>query len=255
MIKFKKIWPIALGFLTLLSFFLIFWYPLSVVISLPILWLISFLAIYSVLGKNLKTRSSRWFFWLNPFLYYLSSLAIVFLFDYAIWRYILAFLSAVLIFVFFQTIYIYIWEHEIYEKFSLENISNYLNIFSMFFLFASIFGYTTFLQIPFGLMFLVAVLLSFLSFWQSFWVSKIPFSLAKPFLFVFLVIISEALIVVYFLPLNYLLLGAFLALLWYTLLSLGRAYLLGFWSKKLVARYLVFSFILSIVIFISTNWL
>ncbi len=68
-------------------------------------------------------------------------------------------------------------------------------------------------------------------------------------------LISELLVVLQFLPISFLLSGAIATVLWYTLISLARSYLLGYWSRRLWVRYLIFNVVLISVLLGGARWI
>jgi len=251
----QRLWSFILPILTVVSFELILRWPWLVFLLAPVLLVMSFVAVRLLLGSNLKTPITRWRFWLSPAVFYLSSFGIFFLVGSGWMRHLLALLCAVLIGFYFESIFTYVWEHQWYEAYSLENISSYLNGLSAFFISSSFLGFTTLLQVPLWLMIPLPFLFYFVLAWQMFWVTKLEWVKTRAWVTVIALLIGELLFVLQFLPINFLLSGAIATVIWYTLISLSRSYLLGYWSRKLWTRYLVFNVILISVLLGGARWI
>lgn len=251
----RRLWSLILPLLVFLSFELILTRPSAVFFVAPLFVLIIFGAIFLTLGRGLKTPSSRWNFWLAPAIFYLSSLSLFFLLEKFWTRHFLAAAAAILIGFFFEGVYIYIWEHDVYEAYSLENLSNYLNSLSIFFLSSSLFALINFVQLSIWLAAIPALLVYFFLSWQTFWMSKIPWPISRHFIFLLTLVFLEIFFVLSFLPLHFLILGAVLTIVWYTFINLCRAQLLGFWSKKLWLRYLIIFLFLTGILFTTARWI
>lgn len=241
--------------ITIAVFEAVFRWPPAVLFLLPALLIFLFAAIFVVLGRGLKTPSSRWNFWLGPALFYICAFAILFLLESARVRYALVFAGALLMGLFFESIYTYIWEHEWYEAYSLENISSYLNSLSVFLAGSAFLGLKTFLQAPFWLPLPLVALIYGLLAWQTFWIAKVPWNAGRLFSFVVTLIMVEFFLVFSFLPIHYLVAGAALGVLWYTLTSLSRAHLLGVLSSRIIFRYVALSGALLALLFSTARWL
>ncbi|MEK7607088.1 MAG: hypothetical protein AAB444_02760 [Patescibacteria group bacterium] len=250
----RRVLTFLLPVLTFLAFEAVFRRPAWVLWILPVLLIILLAAIFFILGRGLKTPSSRWNFCIGPAVFYLCAFATVFLIEEAFARHALAVAGAILIGLFFESIYTYIWEHEWYEAYSLENISGYLNSISAFLAGSAFLGMEVFLQVPRWMMLEFVVLVYGLLTWQAFWIARIPWSSGKYFVAVITLILAEFFFAFSTLPAHYLISGAALGVLWYTFISLSRAHHLGFLTRGVVVRHLVLSGLLLAALFGSARW-
>lgn len=250
-----RIWPIILALLTFFGFELVANRPKAVLFILPALLLLSFLAVYLLLGPRLKTRTSRWKFWLMPAIFYFSSFAMFFLIEEVWLRRVLAVVAAVLIGLFLESIHTYIWEHEWYETYSLENIAGYLNVLSAFLFSAALLGFMTFLQLPLWAAAPFVFLIYFVLSWEALWLAKIQWSDSRPFALVIAVIFFEIFIVFSCLPAHFLVEGAIIGVLWYTFVSVARAFIMGFWNKRMAWRYLLMALFFVAALMLTTKWI
>lgn len=248
------IWSFILPVLVFLGFELILFQPSAVFFVVPALFLGVFLAVYSILGRKLKTKSSRWYFWLPLAIFYLSAFSLFFLLESFWFSQLLVVFGAVLTGLFLESIYTYIWDHEWYEAYSLENISGYLNSSSIFFISASLIGFATFMQISIWLMLIPICILSFLLSWQTFWISKISWQMSRFFILALTLILTELFLVVSLLPVHFFISGAVMLITWYTFIGISKAHLLNFWRQKMVIRYLIIDILLLSALLSLTPW-
>ncbi|MDP3245223.1 MAG: hypothetical protein Q8M83_06245 [bacterium] len=250
-----RIWPIGLALLTFFGFELVASRPKAALFVLPVLFLLSFLAVCLLLGPHLKTPSSRWKFWLMPAIFYFSSFAMFFLIEEIWLRRVLAAVSAALIGLFLESIHTYIWEHEWYEIYSLENIAGYLNVLSAFLFSAALLGFMTFLQLPLWAAAPFVFLVYFVLTWEVLWLAKVQWSDSRPFALAIGAIFFEIFIIFSSLPAHFLVEGAVIGVLWYTFVSAARAFLLGFWNKRLAWRYVAMAIIFIGALLVTAKWI
>lgn len=250
----RRVLTFLLPVFTFVAFETVFRHPAWVLWILPLLLAVLFAAIFLILGRGLKTPSSRWNFWIGPAVFYLCAFGIAFLIEEAFARHVLAFAGAVLMGLFFESIYTYIWEHDWYEAYSLENISGYINGISAFFAGSIFLGFETFLQIPLWLTMEFVILIYGLLTWQAFWIARIPWSAGKYSVAVITLILGEFFFAFSTLPAHYLISGAALGVLWYTFISIARAYHLNFLTRSVVVRHLILSGGLLAALFASARW-
>lgn len=252
--KMRRLLPLALAIVTFLGFESALLRPKAVFFVAPVLLFLSFFAVQTILGRGLKTPASRLNFWISPAIFYVVNFGLIFLLESVAFRHLLALGGAILVGLFLEGVYTYIWEHDWYEAYSLENISSYINSLSAFALGGVSLGFMTFLQIPVWLIFILPFLFYFLLSWQSFWIAKIPPRAGFIYAGAATLIILEIFLTLSLLPLHFLTAGAVLAIFWYTLISLFRAYLLGFWSRGVVLRYLTAIIILIGALLSTARW-
>jgi hypothetical protein len=207
-----------------------------------------------IMGKGLKTPSSIMLFALSPLLFLSSVYFFVLFIETPLVRHILAFGSSLLIAFSLRELLLYIRYHHRYIPFSLENISGYLHILSLFFFGAATFAGKVFLDIPLTIILPVVYAFSFFMYFEMTWVNKFLFKETKQYVLINAFLASELFLALAFLPLHFLILGALFAILGYLLLEFSRAHLLGVLSRPFITRRLVLAGLLISVLLATAKW-
>jgi hypothetical protein len=210
--------------------------------------------IWQAIGKGLITFGARWKFLITPLSLVLSGLFFIIFLENLFLKHFLAILISILVGFFLENIIIYIYFHERYQASSLENISNYLNLISIFFFTSSIFGVFSFLNISLWLLTILILVIVALLIYETMWINKF-FSFKK---WIYILVISlisvETFWAVTFLPVSFYVSGAILTIVYYILSGLSRNYLLGILDKRILKRYLIVSIIVLILILGTAKW-
>ncbi|MDO8505293.1 MAG: hypothetical protein Q7S48_01795 [bacterium] len=248
-----RIAPIAASAIIFFLFELVFKRPRAIDICGLIIPLIFFITIYYILGKNLKTPLARFKFLITPTLFAWSALAFSLLVESAAARHILAFLVFIFLVLFFESIITYVWRHETYVGYSLENLSAYALTLTVFLASASLIGFYILLDLNLGLIALFALLVFFPVNFELFWIGKLPVVPSLRCAGVLTLIFLELFLVLALLPFHFIVAGAIITVLWYTAISLSRAHLLGIFSRKMLIRHLILCGVLLLLLIISAQ--
>lgn len=255
MSAYRRFIPFIAGILTLigLEFFLAKTQTYRTVALL--LLVVNFLAIQMLLGPGLKTKRSRLEFLIIPALLTWSGIAFALLLESAVVRQILAVVAALCVLLYFESMFTYVWQHEQYAAFSLENLSGYAATLTVFFISASILGMSVLLDWHLIWLLLAYLVSLWLISYELFWVSKLLNQQSLLFTLVITLLLGELFVVMRALPLHYLSGGAALTVLWYTAVILARAQLTRVLTAKMVKRHLGMAAILLLIILGTARWI
>lgn len=253
MTQLNRIVPAAASALVFFVFELVFQKPRLIVGSGLIIPLIFFITIYYILGKNLKTPLARFKFLITPTLFSWSALAFSLLVESALARHILALLVFVFLVLFFESMITYVWRHETYVGYSLENLSAYALTLTVFLASTSFIGFYILLDLNLGLTTALALLMFLPVNFELFWISKLPAGPSLRCTGVLTLLLLELFLALALLPFHFIVSGAIITVLWYTAVSLSRAHLLGILARKLVYRHLILSGTLLLLLIITAQ--
>src|SRR3989344_5569055 len=176
---------------------------------------------------RLKTPSARFKFLIIPTLLGFSALAFSLLIESALARHLLALLIFIGLALFFESVITYIWRHDAYVGYSLENLSSYALTLTMFLISCVLAGFYILLDLNLGLIVGLG-LLAFLAInYEFFWMSKILSLPTLLFAGTLTLILTQIFVALILLPFHFMIDGAIITVLWYTAASISRAHLLG----------------------------
>jgi len=210
---------------------------------------------WRIIGKGLVTLEARWFYLLTPLSFIVSGLLFILFIENFFAKHLLTLALSLFWGIFLENIYTYIYRHEKYQINSLENISNYLNLSSVFFLNSSLFGFFIFLNTPLWQLSLISLFASLVLTFQIIWVNKIKPSVALLHLVVICLVLFETFWTVSFLPTAYFVNGLIVTIIFYFLNNIMRLRLTGRLSKMLVRRYIILCGLIMIVLLVTAKWI
>lgn len=156
--------------------------------------------------------------------------------------------------VFLENIFIYIYQHEKYQINSLENVSNYLNLISMFLFTSSFFGLSVFLNVALWQLSLVSFAITFALTFQTIWVNKINVRAALLQIFVICLILFELFWTVSFLPTAFYVNGLIIAISFYMMNNLMRLHLKNNLNNKIIRRYFILCGLVIFFVLLTARW-
>lgn len=225
---------------------------IPVAVILPLFY---FLVIAILLGSGLKTRLVRFKFLIAPAALSTTALAFLLLVEASYLRHAIAFVVAVVLIFFFESLATYIWRHSEYEAFSLENLSGYTLTLATFFGSASVLGFAVLLDVPWFVMVIGMIIFSFLINYKLFWISKIVGRQGILTVLVLTLLQTQLIIVLRLIPLHFMTSGAIVTLVWYVSVILLRASALGLLTRKMVIRHLALGAILLALLLGTPHWI
>lgn len=254
MIIVNRFIPFLCSLLIFASYEIFFKRPFWIYWLFPILIVAVASLIWKLIGKGLKTVIARWNFLIVPLFLMTGGLFFILFLEHQIIRHFLVFLVAVLLWLYSEAIFIYIYQHEKYQVNSLENISSYINLISALFFYSGFFGLLIFLNISIWLVVLLVLLVTVFLSYQTMWVNKIIFGKSLLYILIIGLVLCELAWVLSFLPINFYVSGVFLSVIYYLLSGISRFHLLGTLDVKVIRRHLIISLIMLILILGTTRW-
>lgn len=250
----NRLIPIFMPFLIFFGFEIFFLKPSIIYFVVPFLGVALAAATWKILGKKLLTALARWLYLLTP-ISFLSGGVLFVLFLERPWaKHLLAAAIALFLGIFLKNIFIYIYEHDKYQPNSLENISNYLNLASIFLFNSSLFGFFFFLNTPLYKLALISLAVFFVLTLQTIWVNKIKIKSAWLHIATICLILFELFWTIAFLPTAFYVNGLILATSFYLMNNLMRLHLLGNLNKKIIRRYFFLCGLVIILILATAEW-
>lgn len=196
-----------------------------------------------------------WQFLLTPVLFLVASLGMIFFLEQLYFIQTVAVLAMALVVLYAEYVFQYMHIPATYQPYSLEYLSLFLNLLTVFFLSSIGFGSILLLQTPLFLVALVAFFLFLFVIYGTFWVSKAHESKIKPYAFSGAVLLTELFVAVSVLPSSYYTNAALLTILFYLFIGLTRAHVLRTLSSTVTKRYVTISGVLLLIVILSSQWL
>jgi len=212
-------------------------------------------ATWKIIGKGLITISARWFYLITPISFLTSGILFSLFLEQQWAKHFLALTISILTAVFLENIFIYIYQHEKYQKNSLENISNYLNLTSIFLFNSSLFGFLIFLNLPLWQISLISLVIFFILTVQTIWVNKIKLEAAWLHILIICLILIEIFWATSFLPTAFYVNGLIVANAFYFINNLFRLHLANAMNKKVIKRYALLCGLIIILTLITAQWI
>lgn len=164
-------------------------------------------------------------------------------------------LCSLFLYFFLRSVYYHLVLPTAERRISLENISTFGNYLAFYFLASAVYGLQSFLNTAIWPLVIIILLAGLFLSYQIVWASRaneipsIIYSLAIS------LVLAEIAWAMFYLPFNFKITGASLAIDYYVLSGLLRTYLRGNISAKVVKLYLGFGFISLFIILITARWL
>lgn len=235
--------------LYLMTSFVTFWYIFVIILIISVLVLM--LKLF-----NLQYRKKEFFAFLITTLFLvISSVLFLFFVDSFLIRQIAIVVISILIGYYYNNIFQFLYLPKSYQPYSLENISGYLNLLSLFLFFTGIFSVLIFFDPPFSLMIISSFVLTLVLTMQTFWVHKVDFSKVKLFLLVVSLIMAELFWAVHYLPSSFYVSGLLLAIIYYMLIVLGLNYFTSNLEKSNIKRTLLIGSTMIILLLTTAQWI
>lgn len=213
-----------------------------------------FSAVFLIMGPGLKTPVTRLKFLIAPTFMTWSALAFSLLVERSLLRHLLAVVVAIFLILFLESIVTYIWRHEAYEGYSLENLTAYALLLTVFLGSSVMLGMRVLLDINFFVMAILFLVMIVGVNYKLFWVSKLPVAAFFRFAAVLTIVLFELFVSLTFLPFHFMVSGALTTVSWYIAASVSRAHLLNLLTPKMVYRHLSLGLILTLLLLASARW-
>ena len=253
MIIFNRIIPILSGLIVWLWLFLIVGSPQLIylfgaflVISLIVLMLKMF---------NWHYRSKEFWAFLGTILWLLigSTILLVFL-DSVLLRSAFIIAVGILSGYYLNNIFQFLYNKNSYQVYSLENVSNYLNIISFFIFISAFFSLYIFFNYPVYFLMILTFILSWLIITQTLWVNKVDLKKGRLFVLIVAFLTTELFWTVHYLPTSFFVNGLILTIIYYLAINIGLTCLLEKTVEKRIFRTLVVGLSMLILLLVFAQW-
>lgn len=201
--------------------------------------------------------SDKLFFLITPLLFLLSSFSTFIFFADFFYKLFFSVAVSAVILLYLENLFSYFHTPANYNIYSLENISGYINLISIFFIALSTYGIKVLFGMDLywiiGMAFLVSGIIGVLNY-QLLWINKILNSRANKYLFAAGLILSQIYIIMFFLPGSYYVAGLIFALYYYVLMGIIRYKLLDKLENKIIIKYLSVGILMFFLLLFTAKW-
>lgn len=212
-----------------------------------------FIFVWQLTGRRIK-NIELWSF-LIPVLFLFWGWIFLTIFFEVVWiKQLFLLLVMIFIFVLFYNIFLFLHQPLSYKVYSLENISNYLNLFIVWLWFSSFFGLVIFLGLPSGAFVFPVIILGALIYSQNLWINKINLKDNWLFLVIAALLLAEMFLAVSFLPTDFYVNGLILAVAYYLLAGFSRDFILKKLDRAVIIKNLSFSIIILAAVLTTAKW-
>lgn len=203
-----------------------------------------------------RQRIDRTFlrFLIMPFGWSIGSLAMLFFVIGDGAYYALTIFCGLLLYLLLRQYYIYFYFPNKYQAYSLESLTFYVVIFSLFFFSAASFAALALVQMRWYFLAPILAVLLMLILYQFFWMNKVDFIKSKIFILPITLILLELILALSYLPIGYFANGFVVAASGYVMLTLTKAQLQGSLNKKSLWWTLVIFLVSLLLILLTTRW-
>lgn len=224
-----------------------------------IYWLVPIAIFVNVVGVwQLTTRSLTsekfWRFAVTPFFFLSTGVLFFSFFEGDIIRRLLLVAFSVLIWIYFEVIRLWFHERPKYQVHSLENISTYLDLLTIFFAASGFYSLILFFGWNLWYFSLGFTAITALVTYQLIWTSGASLRSAWAYLITITVVVSELFVVTSYLPSSVYVNGLIVTLGFYLTAGLARNWLIDVKEKSILKRYLAISIFSLIIILITAKW-
>ncbi|MFH0853941.1 MAG: hypothetical protein V1891_00390 [bacterium] len=200
----------------------------------------------------------KFLFMISPIFFILSSLFASIFLNNSIYKFIFFIAISYIIFLYLENLFAYFHAPAKYNIYSLENISGYINLASIFFISFGAYG----IKVLFGMNIYWVVVLAiitfaifFLFYYQMLWVNKISISETGKYFFATGLILMEIYLAIFLLPGSFYTAGAIFAIAYYVLMGIVRLKLLDKLDRKNIIKYLSIGSLMFLLLMITTRWM
>lgn len=227
------------------------------IISALIILLLIFNVFYILSGK--ETKYNTFLFLISPLIFVFSSLMACVFLNNNLLKFGFAVFVGIILFLYMENLFSYFHIPTKYHIYSLENISGYINLVSMFFMSSSFYGFKISLGIEIIsywvltyiaiMLFLIIILIL-----QTFWINKISFKSGKNYIIVMSIILIQIYFIIFFLPSAFYVNSVIFVLSYYTITGLARYKLLNKLEKRVIIKYMTVSLLMFFLLLVTAKW-
>ncbi len=231
-----------------------FFSPKLIYVAAVLINLLIFFAVWQF-SRASTIDKSWWNYLILPAVFSTAVIAYsVFISNKLIIQLLLAF-NVVFLYLYLRQVYYYLLNPAVYEVFSIENISAYINWSAFFLLTAAIYGLQSFIDLPISWLVPIIILADILLVYQIIWVNKIELRSGLLCILISCLILVELFWSISFLPFNYNISGLTLAICYYVIIGLVKNHLLDKLDAAKVKMYLILGSISLLAVLLTAKWI
>ena len=170
-------------------------------------------------------------------------------------RQLVTIIVTVAVWIFLKVTFLYFFFRPKYEAHTLENISSYLNLITVFLFCTSVFNLIILLRVPAWLGAIGSMVLVGLLSYQLFWIDNLAFRTQWRTVAVITLVTGELFLAVSFLPTSVYVNALLMTLGYYTMTGLARNWLLNIRERRVIARYLLISCSILVIMLLTAKWI
>jgi len=219
-------------------------------------WLLSLVVIlyFFILFYSSIRKKYYWQFLISSVIFSLGILSFIVFIELRWIKISIIAVFAVLFGIYFENLYLNNFKPKKYQTYSLQNLSHYLNLISMFLLFSSFFGFFIFLQLTFWQLLLGVVVVTLVTIYQLMWISHVSINQSWIYMLIITLIIIEGFWVLAFLPTSIYVNGLLLATVYYLTVGLSLNKIINILNKTVIKRYVTIITVVIVITLLSAKW-
>ncbi|OGY51325.1 MAG: hypothetical protein A3J59_02555 [Candidatus Buchananbacteria bacterium RIFCSPHIGHO2_02_FULL_56_16] len=248
------VWLSAAAVLVTLEFLLRADTLYQLLIAAAVLNAIVAATIWQFTGRRLR-KAAFWNFIITPFFVVNSGLAFLVFLEGESTRQLVTIIVTVAVWIFLKVTFLYFFFRPKYEAHTLENISSYLNLITVFLFCTSVFNLIILLRVPAWLGAIGSMVLVGLLSYQLFWIDNLAFRTQWRTVAVITLVTGELFLAVSFLPTSVYVNALLMTLGYYTMTGLARNWLLNIRERRVIARYLLISCSILVIMLLTAKWI
>ncbi len=222
--------------------------PGEFLIWLALITLLTLSALYLLYNRKTLSRQDLFLFAISPLLLVWGTFSFLFFLENFIVIQLIIVLSSFFLGVYLDNFFFFSRVPQLYQTFSLEGISSFINIYSLFFITASFISLRIFLNISLQILGPVYLVLVVLFLMQSFWINKFSVTKHWQYLLVIALLVTELAWALDFLTFDFFVKALLIVSSYYCMINLSLLKL----KNTLNQRRLFFNLGLLIVVWITT---
>lgn len=207
--------------------------------------------------KRMAPLLDKLLFLVTPVFFILSAICANIFFDGFFYKTAFAIIIAAIVFLYLENLFAYFHTPAKYHIYSLENISGYINLISIFFIAFIAYG----IKVLFGMNFYWIAAMGIIAFaviglfnYQALWMNKILPKTAKKDMLLSGLILVEVYLMIFFLSCSFYVAGLIFALAYYVLMGIIKYKLMDKLDRKIVLKYLSIGSLMMLLTLLTTKW-
>ncbi|PIS04784.1 MAG: hypothetical protein COT81_04525 [Candidatus Buchananbacteria bacterium CG10_big_fil_rev_8_21_14_0_10_42_9] len=173
----------------------------------------------------------------------------------AILRQLIIISATLLLYIYLEQVYVFLYRPAKFQRYSLQNISIYIILIALYGLFSAGFGFIIFFNAPILWFIIPTIFFALTATYHIAWVTEMSFDDSASYLIAVPYILAQAFIAVSFMPTSIFVNAAILSLVFYTTMGVVRNAWLNRLEKKVVRRYSIISLAALFLILVTAKWI